>query len=67
MQKPSRRVLVGETPEEEAARFWARDRRPFPDTIRAWQTEAGLEQRTFIPLSERVVAEGIAKKVMKKS
>jgi len=40
---------------------------PIPDTIRAWQTEAGLEQRTFIPLSERVVAEGIAKKVMKKS
>jgi len=47
MQKPSRRVLVGETPEEEAARFWARDRRPSPDTIRAWQTEAGLEQRTL--------------------
>jgi hypothetical protein len=69
--KPSKRVLVGETPEEEAARLEreiaahpvtrCEPGKRNPSSFRPrWSSEP------FIPLSERIVAEGIAEKIMKK-
>jgi hypothetical protein len=71
MRKPSKRVLVGETPEEEAARL-EREIAAHPVTRcepgkrSPTPTRPGWSSEPFIPLSERIVAEGIAKKIMKR-
>jgi hypothetical protein len=71
MRKPKKRVLVGETPEEEAARL-EREIAAHPVTRcepgkrNPSSSRPGWSSEPFIPLSERVVAEGIAKKIMKK-
>jgi hypothetical protein len=67
----SKRVLLGETLEEEAARLEKEiaahpvtrcepvERSPF-------SSRPGWSSKPFIPLSEQTVAEGIAKKMMRK-
>ncbi len=71
MRKPSKRVLVGETPEEEAARL-KREIAAHPVTQcepgqrSPSSSRPGWSSEPFIPLSERMVAEGIAKKIIKK-
>lgn len=71
MRKPSKRVLTGETHEEEAARL-AREIAAHPVTKcepgkrNPTSSRPGWSSEPFIPLSERIVAEGIAKKIMKK-
>jgi hypothetical protein len=70
-RKPSKRVLVGETPEEEAARLQREIAahpvtRCEPDTRNPSSSRPGWSSEPFISLSERIVAEGIAKKIMKK-
>ena len=68
----SKRVLLGETREEEAARLEreiaahpvtrCEPGKPNPSSSRP-----GWDREPFIPLSERSVAEGIAKKMMRKA
>jgi hypothetical protein len=71
MRKPSKRVLVGETPEEEATRL-EREIATHPVTRcepgkpRPTPSRPGWSSEPFIPLSERIVAEGIAKKMKNK-
>jgi hypothetical protein len=71
MRKPSKRVLIGETPEEEAARL-EREIAAHPVTRcepgkrNPSSSRLGWSSEPFTPLSERVVAEGIAKKIMKR-
>lgn len=71
MGKPAKRVLIGETPEEEAARL-EREIAAHPVTKcepgkrSPSSSRPGWSSEPFIPLSERIVAEGIAKKMMKK-
>jgi hypothetical protein len=72
MRKASKRVLVGETLAEEAARLEKEiaahpvtrcepgERSPSP-------SRPGWSSKPFIPLSERSVAEGIATKMMRKA
>ncbi len=70
--KPPKRVLIGETLEEEAARL-EKEIAAHPVT----RCEAGAHQpsssrpgwssKPLIPVSEQVVAEGIAKKMMRKT
>ena len=63
MRKPAKRVLTGETPEEEAARL-AREIAAHPVT----KCEPGERNPVSSrPLADRITAEGIAKKMMKKS
>ena len=71
VRKTGKRVLLGETLEEEAARlekeiaahpvtrYEPGERSPFP-------SRPGWSSKPFIPISERTVAEGIAKKMMRK-
>ena len=72
MQKPRKRVLIGETREEEAARL-AREIAAHPVTqcepgkSGPSTSRPGWNNKPFIPLSERIVAEGIAKKMMRKT
>lgn len=71
MRKPSNRVLVGETPEEEAARLEREIAvhpvtRCEPGKRNQSSSRPGWSSEPFIPLSERLVAEGIAKKIMKR-
>ena len=69
-RKPSKRALVGETPEEEAARL-EREIAAHPVTqcepgmSRPSSSRPGWSSEPIIPLSERMVAEGIAKKIMR--
>jgi hypothetical protein len=71
MRKPAKRVLVGETPEEEAARL-AREIAAHPVTKcepgerNPVSSRPGWSNKPFIPLADRITAEGIAKKMMKK-
>jgi hypothetical protein len=71
MRKPSKRTLVGETPEEEADRL-EREIAAHPVTQcepgkrSPSSSRPGWSSEPFIPLSERMVAEGIAKKMIKK-
>ena len=72
MRKASKRVLVGETREEEAARL-EREIAAHPVTRcepgkrSPSPSRPGWSSEPFIPLSERIVAEGIAKKIMPKT
>jgi hypothetical protein len=71
MQKPGKRVLIGETRDEEAARL-QREIAAHPVTKcepgerKPSSSRPGWDNKPFIPLSERTVAEGIAKKMMRK-
>jgi hypothetical protein len=72
MQKAGKRVLIGETREEEAARL---DKeiaahpvtRCEPGKHSPSSSRPGWSSKPFIPLSEQTVAEGIAKKMMRKT
>ena len=71
MQKANKRVLIGETREEEAARL-EKEIAAYPVTRcepgeRKPLSRPGWSSKPFIPLSERIVAEGIAKKIMRKA
>ena len=72
MRKPSKRVLLGETREEEAARL-EREIAAHPVTRcepgkhNPSSSRPGWDRKPFIALSERSVAEGIAKKMMRKA
>jgi hypothetical protein len=71
MRNASKRVLLGETREEEAARL-EREIAAHPVTRcepgerSPSSSRPGWSNKPFIPLSERTVAEGIAKKMMRK-
>jgi hypothetical protein len=71
MRKPGKRVLIGETREEEAARL-AKEIAAHPVTRcepgerNPSSSRPGWSNKPFIPLSERIVAEDIAKKIMRK-
>ncbi len=70
MQKANNRVLIGETREEEAARL-EKEIAAHPVTRcepgeRKPLSRPGWSSKPFVPLSERIVAEGIAKKMMRK-
>jgi hypothetical protein len=70
MQKANKRVLIGETREEEAARL-EKEIAAHPVTRcepgeRKPLSRPGWSSKPFVPLSERIVAEGIAKKMMRK-
>jgi hypothetical protein len=71
VRKASKRVLLGETREEEAARL-EREIAAHPVTRcepgerSPSSSRPGWSNKPFIPLSERTVAEGIAKKMMRK-
>jgi hypothetical protein len=66
-----KRVLVGETREEEAARL-AKEIAAHPVTKcepgahNPTPSRPGWSNKPFIPVAERTVAEGIAKKMMRK-
>ena len=64
-------MLIGETREEEAARL-EKEIAAHPVTRcepgeRKPLARPGWSSKPFIPLSERIVAEGIAKKIMRKA
>jgi hypothetical protein len=67
MRKPNKRVLVGKTPEEEAARL-EREIAAHPVTrckpvkLNPSSSRPGWSSEPFIRLSEQVIAEGIAQK-----
>ena len=71
VRRASKRVLLGETREEEAARL-EREIAAHPVTRcepgerSPSSSRPGWSNKPFIPLSERTVAEGIAKKMMRK-
>ena len=70
-RKPTKRVLIGETREEEAARL-EKEIAAHPVTrcdlgqSNPSSSRPGWSNKPFIPLSERIVAEEIAKKMMRK-
>ena len=71
MRKASKRVLLGETLAEEAARLEKEIAahpvtRCEPGERSPSSSRPGWSSKPFIPLSERNVAEGIAKKIMRK-
>jgi hypothetical protein len=72
MRKASKRVLVGETLTEEAARL-EKEIAAHPVTRcelgerSPSSSRPGWSSKPFIPLSERSVAEGIATKMMRKA
>ena len=72
MRKASKRVLLGETREEEAARLEKEIAahpvtRCEPGEYSPSSSRPGWSSKPFIPVSERAVAEGIAKKIMRKA
>ena len=72
MRKASKRVLVGETLAEEAARLEKEIAahpvtRCEPGERSPSSSRPGWSRKPFIPLSERSVAEGIATKMMRKA
>jgi hypothetical protein len=72
MRKASKRVLLGETREEEAARLEKEIAahpvtRCEPGKHNPSPSRPGWDRKPFIPLAERSVAEGIAKKMMRKT
>jgi hypothetical protein len=72
MRKASKRVLLGETREEEAARLEKEiaahpGTRCEPGEHSPSSSRPGWSSKPFIPVSEWAVAEGIAKKIMRKS
>ena len=72
MRKASKRVLLGETREEEAARLEKEIAahpvtRCEPGERGPSSSRPGWSSKPFIPLSERTVAEAIAKKIRRKA
>ena len=72
MRKASKRVLLGETLAEEAARLEKEIAahpvtRCEPGGRGPSSSRPGWSSKPFIPISERTVAEGIAKKIMRKA
>jgi len=71
-RKAAKRVLIGETREEEAARL-EKEIAAHPVTkcepgrSNPSSSRPGWSNKPLIPLSERIVAEGIAKKIMPKA
>jgi hypothetical protein len=71
MRKPGKRVLIGETLEEEAARL-AKEIAAHPVTKcepgehSPSSTRPGWSNKPFIPQSDQIAAERIAKKMMRK-
>ena len=71
MRKPGKRVLIGETREEEAARL-AKEIAAHPVTKcepgerNPSSSRPGWSNKPFMPLAERIAAEDIAKKIMRK-
>jgi hypothetical protein len=71
MRKPGKRVLVGETLEEEAARL-AKEIAAHPVTKcepgerNPSLSRPGWSNKPFMPQSEQIAAERIAKKMMRK-
>jgi hypothetical protein len=71
-RKATKRVLIGETREEEAARL-EKEIAAHPVTkcepgrSNLSSSRPGWSNKPLIPLSERIVAEGIAKKIMRKA
>ena len=71
-RKPKKRVLIGETRDEEAARL-EKEIAAHPVTkcepgrSNPSSSRPGWSNKPLIPLSERIVAEGIAKKIMRKA
>jgi hypothetical protein len=71
MQKASKRVLIGETREEEAARLEKEIAahpvtRCEPGERNPSSSRPGWSSKPFIPIAEQRVAEGIAKKMKRK-
>ncbi len=71
-RKATKRVLIGETREEEAARLEKEiGGHPVtkcePGRSNPSSSRPGWSNKPLIPLSERIVAEGIAKKIMPKA
>lgn len=71
-RKASKRVLRGETLAEEAARLEKEIAahpitRCEPGMRSPSSSRPGWSSKPFIPLSERIAAEGIAKKIMRKT
>jgi hypothetical protein len=71
-QKPTKRVLTGETRAEEAARLEKEIAahpvtRCEPGVRNPSSSRPGWSSKPFIPLSEQIAAEGIAKKMMRKT
>jgi hypothetical protein len=70
-RKPKKRVLIGETRDEEAARL-EKEIAAHPVTkckpgqSNPSSSRPGWSSKPFIPLSERITAEEIAKKMMRK-
>jgi hypothetical protein len=72
VRKASKRVLLGETLAEEAARLEKEiATHPVtqcePGARNPSSSRPGWSSKPFIPLSERIVAEGIAKKMRRKA
>jgi hypothetical protein len=70
-RKPTKRVLIGETQEEEAARLEKEIAahpvtRCKPGQSNPSSSRPGWSSKPFIPLSERITAEEIAKKMIRK-
>jgi hypothetical protein len=71
MRKTGKRVLLGETREEEAARLEKEIAahpvtRCDPGQRKPSSSRPGWSSEPLIPLSERIAAEGIATKIMRK-
>ena len=72
MRNATKRVLIGETREEEAAQL-AKEIAAHPVTRcepgehTPSSSRPGWSSKPFIPSSERTVAEGIAKKILRKN
>ena len=72
MRKASKRVLIGETLAEEAARI-KKEIATYPVTRcepgerSLSSSRPGWSSEPFVPLSEQRVAEGIARKIMRKA
>jgi hypothetical protein len=72
LRKASKRVLLGETLAEEAARLEKEIAahpvtRCEPGARSPSSSRPGWSRKPFIPLSEQIVAEGIAKKIMREN
>jgi len=71
MRRPSKRVLIGETREEEAARLEKEIAahpvtRCEPGERNPSSSRPGWSSKPFIPLKDQTAAERIAKKMMRK-
>jgi len=71
MRNPGKQVLIGETREEEAARL-EREIAAHPVTkcepgeYKPTSSRPGWSNKPFVPQKDQAVAEGIAKKMMRK-